>query len=154
MQEKYKLKKNMQFVASRNFNINWKDFASIDFFFTRLNPILYFVTCNLHNTLQMLSSIVLQIEVTSDLLGYHVFHLQQPLWPMWREMSWQTIWLHTLGQRMIKKWGSGLNLNQLKHKYTTLTNHCGLQVYIYCSGNMTPWAPSIKECVEWVFTRV
>lgn len=42
------------------------------------------------------------------------------------------------------------------HNRTTaiLTNYCGLQVHKYRSWNMMPRAPSIKESVEWVVTRV
>ncbi len=35
-----------------------------------------------------------------------------------------------------------------------LTNHCGLQVYIYRSRNMTPRAPNVEESVERLLTRV
>lgn len=82
--------------------------------------------------------------VTSDLLGYHVFYLQQPLWPKWREMYWQTIWLHTLGQRMIKKRGSGRNLNQPKHSPTTVGSR---STYI-ALGTWRPELPVLKNVLN------
>lgn len=44
--------------------------------------------------------------------------------------------------------------NDINTNTRGLTNHCGLQVNINGPGNMATWAPSVKECVEWVFTRV
>lgn len=54
----------------------------------------------------------------------------------------------------MKKGDQVANLTWHKHNTRALTNHCGLQVNIHRPGNMTTWATSIKECVEWVFTRV